>query len=158
MSSGLILFSSSCNFALYYRSLIQGGGLCISLKENRQCGVHLHTYVLSLFTIWICSWHTSLMQDLPLTECKFHFWLPWWHSGKEPACQCRRHRFNPWVGEIPWRRKWQSTPVFLPGESHGQRILTGYSPWGCKELNMAEQLDNKNSTSRYKVPWPQFRA
>ena len=44
-------------------------------------------------------------------------------SGKEPACQCRRrkrHRFNPWVGKIPWRRKWQPTPVFLPRESHGQ--------------------------------------
>ena len=40
-----------------------------------------------------------------------------WLSGKESACQCRRHRFNPWVGKIPWRRKWQPTPVFLPGES-----------------------------------------
>ena len=58
-------------------------------------------------------------------------------SGKEPACQCRhkrhkrthkRHGFNPWVGKIPWRRKWQPTPVFLPGESHGQRSLAGYSP------------------------------
>ena len=49
---------------------------------------------------------------------------------KEPACQRRRHRrhgFNPWVGKIPWRRKWQPTPVFLPGESHGQRSLVGYS-------------------------------
>ena len=45
-------------------------------------------------------------------------------SGKEPACQCRGHKrygFNPWVGKIPWRRAWQPTPVFLPGESHGQR-------------------------------------
>ena len=52
-------------------------------------------------------------------------------SGKEPACQCRRHkrcRFNPWVGKIPWSRKWQPTPVFLPGKSHGQRSLAGYSP------------------------------
>ena len=52
-------------------------------------------------------------------------------SGKEPACQCRRHKrcgFNPWVGKIPWRRKWHPTPVFLPGESLGQRSLVGYSP------------------------------
>jgi len=52
-------------------------------------------------------------------------------SGKEPACQCRghkRHRFNPWVGKIPWRRAWQATPVFLPGESHGQRSLAGDGP------------------------------
>ena len=41
--------------------------------------------------------------------------------------------FNPWVGKIPWRREWQPTPVFLPGESHGQRSLVGYSPWCCKE-------------------------
>ena len=40
--------------------------------------------------------------------------------------------FNPWVGKIPWRRKWQPTPVFLPGESHGERILEGYSPWGFR--------------------------
>ena len=45
-------------------------------------------------------------------------------SGKESACQCRRCGFDPWVGKIPWRMKWQPTPVFLPGESHGQRSLT----------------------------------
>ena len=59
-----------------------------------------------------------------------------WLSGKESACQCernKRHGFNPWVGKIPWRRKWQPTPVFLPGESHGQRSLAGYRPWGRKE-------------------------
>ena len=51
-------------------------------------------------------------------------------SGKEPPCQRRRHKrrgFNPRVGKIPWRRTWQPTPVFLPGESHGQRSLMGYS-------------------------------
>ena len=46
--------------------------------------------------------------------------------------------FNPWVRKIPWRRKWQPTPVFSPGESHGQRNLVGYSPWGHKELDMTE--------------------
>ena len=54
-------------------------------------------------------------------------------TGKEPACPCRRqkrHGFDPWVGKIPWRRKWGPTPVFLSGESHGQRNLVGYSPWG----------------------------
>ena len=59
-------------------------------------------------------------------------------SGKEPVCQCRRrkrHEFNPWVRKIPWRRAWQPTPVFLPGESHGQRSLVVYSPWGHKELD-----------------------
>jgi len=55
--------------------------------------------------------------------------------GKEFTCQCRRHGFNPWLGKI-CRRKWHPTPVFLPGESHEQRSLMGYSPWACKELNM----------------------
>ena len=45
----------------------------------------------------------------------------------------------PWVGKIPWRRKWQPTPVFLTGESHGWRSLVGYSPQGCKELDTTEQ-------------------
>ena len=64
-------------------------------------------------------------------------------SGKESTCQCRghkRHGFDPWVGKIPWRRAWQPTPVFLPGESHGQKSMEGYSPWGHKELDMTELL------------------
>ena len=61
-------------------------------------------------------------------------------GGKELTCQCRRHkrhRFDPGVGKIPWRRAWQPTPVFLPGESHGQRSLVGYSP-GVAELDTTE--------------------
>ena len=52
---------------------------------------------------------------------------PWWHGGKESTGQfrrCKRRGFNPWVRKIPWRRKWQPTPVFLPGKSHGQRKAT----------------------------------
>ena len=67
-------------------------------------------------------------------------WLPRWLSGKEYVCQCRRCRFSPLVGKIPWRRKWQPTLVFLPGQSHGQRSLVDYSPWGGKELVTPEQL------------------
>ena len=48
------------------------------------------------------------------------------------ALQCRRPRFDPWVGKIRWRREWQPTPVFLPGEARGRRSLVGYGPWGCK--------------------------
>ena len=59
-------------------------------------------------------------------------------SGKEPICHCRRykrHRFDPWVWKIPWRREWLPILVFLPGESHGQRSLAGYGPQGHKELD-----------------------
>ena len=59
----------------------------------------------------------------------------------EPACQCRRCqrcRLDPWIRKIPWRRKWQPTLVFLPGESHGQRRLVCYSPEHCKESDTTE--------------------
>ena len=55
-----------------------------------------------------------------------------------------RYRFNPWVGKIPRRGKWQPTTVFLAGKSHGQRSLVGYSPWGHKELDTTEGLNNNN--------------
>ena len=58
----------------------------------------------------------------------------WRLSGEEPACQCRRLRFDPWVEKMPWRRKRQPTSVFMPGKSHGQRRLAGYSSWGRKGI------------------------
>ena len=81
------------------------------------------------------------LQDLHIYKIKFAFFLLIYHSfpggasGKEPTCQCRRQkrcRFNSWVGKIPWRRKWQPTPVFLPEKSDGQRSLVGYNLWGRK--------------------------
>ena len=77
-------------------------------------------------------------------------------SGKRTYLQSRKHRrhvFGPSVGKIPWRRKWQPTPAFLPTEFHGQRSLAGYSPWGLKESDTSEWLSiqthtsNKNHTS-----------
>ena len=75
----------------------------------------------------------------------FPLGLPQWLSGKESASQCRRRRrfwFDPWVRKIPWRRKWQPTPVYLPGESHGQRGLVAivHGVGLSKELDMTEQL------------------
>ena len=55
--------------------------------------------------------------------------LPWWLSSKASTYQCRRYWFDPLARRIPWRKKWQPTPVFLPGKSHRQRSLEGYSPW-----------------------------
>ena len=60
--------------------------------------------------------------------------LPWWLSGEEITCQCRRCSFHPWVGKIPWRKKWQPILGFLPGKSHRQRSPAGYSPWGGKRV------------------------
>ena len=67
---------------------------------------------------------------------------------KESPCQCRRHSrcgFNPWLGKMPWRRKWQPIPVFLPGESHGQRNLEAYSPWDYKESDTTERLSTQHA-------------
>ena len=67
-----------------------------------------------------------------------------WYSSKESSCQCRKHKrhgFDPWVGKSPWRRKWQSTPVFLPGEFHGERSLVGY-----KESDTIEWLSTQQHT------------
>ena len=81
-------------------------------------------------------------------------------GAKEPACQCQRHkshRFHPWVRKIPWRRKRQPTPVFFPGESHGQRRLAGYSPWSCKERDTTEQLTHTQSIgSQSQTPLKRF--
>ena len=59
------------------------------------------------------------------------------------SCQSRRHGFNLWVRKIHWRRKWQPTPVFLPGRFHGKKSLAGYSPWASKESHKTYRLDNK---------------
>ena len=85
--------------------------------------------------IWhlLCTVYT-LMQDFPGGS-----------DGK--VSQCGRLGFDPWVGKIPWRRKWQPTPVLLPGKFHGQRSLVGYSPWGRKELDMTEQLHSLTCTA-----------
>ena len=85
-----------------------------------------------------------MYMHLAMVHCSFRqgtFLPPRWLSGKESACQCRRcrrHWFISWVGKLPWRRKWQHSPVFLPGKSHGQRSLAGYSPQSCKEQDMTE--------------------
>ena len=65
--------------------------------------------------------------------------FPGGSRGKEPACRHRRCEFDPWVRKIPWRREWQPTPVFLPGESRSQRSLAGYSPCGDKALDTFEE-------------------
>ena len=79
----------------------------------------------------------AVFLELKTSACRWGF--PRGSSGKEPACQCKRHKiggFDPWVRRIPWRRAWQPSPVFLPGESHGQRSLAVYSPWDRKEPDM----------------------
>ena len=75
-----------------------------------------------------------------LIYISMHQWLLWWLRRWSICLQCRRPGFDPWVGKILWRRKWQPTPVLLPGKSHGWRSVVSHSPWGHKESDMTERL------------------
>ena len=99
--------------------IIRWGWLCLW----RNFWQYLEAFWLSYF-----GWKASIFL-----VSKDKWWLPWWLSGKESTCQCRRCRFDPGVRKIPCRRKWQPTPVVLPGKSCGQRDLAGYTAWGGKE-------------------------
>ena len=106
-------------------------------------------YIVLFFqcqTLWLLLSDLTLFRSVPLDPQSlpillFYFFLLLstlvsgilrWLGGKESTCQCRRHRFYPWVGKIPKKRKWQPILVFFPGESCGQRSLVGYQPWvGC---------------------------
>ena len=108
--------------------------------------------LLTLPSVWPSSTLTFLSLGTPKEGCLLlrtpmirmgpldNLGLPWWFSGKESTCQSK----HPWVRKIPRRRKWQPTPVFLPGKSHGQRGLVGCSPWGCRESDTTESLSNNS--------------
>ena len=87
---------------------------------NSFCGIYAYniTQHLSL----PCTETVTVLRSLNTCN-KNHDGLPRWFSGKESTCQHMRCMLSPWAGKIPWRRKWQPTPVFLPGKSHGQRSL-----------------------------------
>ena len=82
----------------------------------------------------------NMIQPFTIGMMYSKFGLPLWLRRKRICLQCRRPRFNHWVGKIPWKRERLPTLVFLPGEFHRQRSLVGYSPWGHKELDITEQL------------------
>ena len=101
-------------------------------------------YIHGIFQARVLEWVAIAFSVLLLFKKSTQMVLegfPGGTSGKEPTCQCRRCKrceFDPWVRKVPWRREGQPTTVFLPGESHGQKRLVGYSPWGCKESNITE--------------------
>ena len=81
----------------------------------------------------------SLLRNLQFPSLYF-MGFPGGSEGKASASNAGKPRFDPWAGKIPWRRKRQPTPVFLPEESHGRRSLVGYSPRGHKESDTTEWL------------------
>ena len=91
---------------------------------------------MSFFLVYSISKLSLFFHYIPMEPC----WIKniYIHSDSVVkshfVCECRRCGFNPWIRKIPWRRKWQPTPVFLPGKFHGQRSLVGYSPWGNRRV------------------------
>ena len=113
---------------------IQPGPLNISV-------LGIHKFISSSWKTNPLCWHLLLFLPSHFRASIKDIGLLKWLSGKESACQwrrCKRGWFDPWVEKIPCRRKWQPTPLFLPGKSHGQRNHVGYSPWACKEVDTAE--------------------
>ena len=113
-----------------------GNPLQCSCLENPRDGEAWWAAVYGVAQSW-----TRLKQLSSSSSSSLVLGFPGGASGKEPACQCRRHKrcgFDPWVRKISWRRAWQPILVCLPGESHGQRSLAGYRPWGCKESDKTE--------------------
>ena len=106
------------------------------------------------YTISLNSCFSHISTDSP-----WALYIPRELSSKESACQrriCRRHKFDSWVGKIPWRRKWQPTPVFLPWESQGQKSLVGYCLQSHKELDTTEHTHTFHVPARclYSNPPP----
>ena len=121
------------SFVLVWKELFQKHldvlRLNFSALRERSNGLLAHSLIQNVFT-W----------NLPCIQHSLIWGFPGSVSGREPTCQCRKHKrhdCDPQV-KIPWRRAWQPTPVFLLEESLGQRSLEGYSPWGHKESDMTE--------------------
>ena len=123
--------------------------------ENIKCGIRQPGFGSGLVPHWLYELGKFLVSQMPwpytntlngrklfgfrVTLTDHDLVYPGGASGEEPACQCRRHGFDPWVGKIVWRRKWLHAPGFLPGASHGQRSLMNYSPWAHKESDMMKE-------------------
>ena len=114
---------------MLYSLVFQGSDFGYSLTDlGKVPFAHFFSVALSL---------SLLLAPFPVLR------LPCWLSGKEPVCQCRRHRFDLWVRKIPWRRKWQQTPVFLPG-----KIPWTEEPGGLQSMKLQES-DTSDETISY---------
>ena len=142
----------SLHFIVLYKHIQSSHVDCKFLEESQFIMVHRKYEFFS--RLYLCSTlsYFNELQSLTKPALQFSFFstelslgltlgdFPGGSDGKSVCLQCGRPGFNPWVGKIPWRRKWQPIPVFLPGKFHGQRSLAGYSPWGRKESDTTERL------------------
>ena len=104
------------------------GSESVALRRPWKPNMGLKSPVSCYQSCKCCIWNPSMGGD------------PWWLRWSRICLQCRRPGFNPWVRKIPWRREWQPTPGFLPGECHGEKSLAGCNSWGRRESDMTEWL------------------
>ena len=123
-----LALSGFVSFSLCPLTWWQGRGRSLTLSSSSFVFMLLKILKYSLLTCFRCTQNNSVIYVYT------HMCL----SGLKIHLQCKRCRFDPWVRKIPWRRAWQPTPVFMSGESHGQRSLTCFSPQGGQESDTAE--------------------
>ena len=133
--------------------LTNGGITDLNLHNKHTLFLCLQLIVFKMVA-WVISESCSVFQGISYRYRRYTWWafqVALMIKNLPNNAGPKRHGFNPWVGKIPWRRAWQPTPVFLSGESHGQRSLAGYSPLGCRESDTTERL-NSNSKPLW-MPW-----
>ena len=136
-----LFFNSNISF------FAQGGSPDVYLTFNHSSTLFIYfvmfrNFLWSLNITWSSKYSKYISIVFPMAT------LPSGTSGKEPACQCRRCkrlRFDFWVEKIHWSRKWQPSPLFLPGKFRGQRSMGNYSQWGRKELDTNEWLSKAHA-------------
>ena len=137
-----------CSFFNFSYNVFWRGKILVLIKFSLSTfSIMVHVFCILSRKSLLTSSHKDLILWFFLEFCSFSFYIydPFWvkfyveckvgfpgiPSGKEHACWCRwhkRHGFSPWVGRIPWRRAWYPTSIFLSGDSHRQRGLSGHSP------------------------------
>ena len=128
--------------------------VAISFSNAWKVKVKSLSRVGTLATPWTAAYHA--LPSMGFSRQEYWNEVPSNASGKENPCQFRRlkrHRFDPWIRNICWRRAWPPTPVSLPGEAHGQRSLVGYSPCGHKESDVSETLSTSEKRGFLTITW-----
>ena len=139
---------------------------CSTLCDPINCsspGFSVHGNLQTRILEWVAILFFRESKNWTWVSCLaggfFTVWVTregWWASQvalvvKDLPTDAADARFNPWVGKMPWNRKWQPALVFLPGRFHGQRSLAGYSPWSCRKSDITGWLNNKFWTQSFLI-------
>ena len=125
----------------FWSSILKSIYICYTYHVVVSWWLYVQHEVLSSISSQHDVWKTAALGRKYESKIEMHEVRGMWLSGRESACQCRKHRFHPWVRKIPWRRKWQPTPVFLLGKCHGHGSLAGLTIYGITCLVTEQQQD-----------------